>query len=178
MVSLAHQRPPLPAIAAVTTATGGGGRARQIVAVRRRPCHPAAALTVLSTSVLQPWRPLPISIHRPPSPAIVAAAAATDGGGHARQIVAVHRHPRRPAAALAVLSASYCGHGIPIFLPLFQLELETLAEESLQTKEKAEKVYFYLPGGPSERFPLFGNNLVSKVMTKTVRVSGKSIRGI
>ena len=81
---------------------------------------------------------------RPPSPAVVAAATATDGGGRARQIVAVRHRPRRPAAALAVPSTSYCGHGIPIFLPLFQLELETLAEESLQTKEKAEKVYFYL----------------------------------
>jgi hypothetical protein len=30
----------------------------------------------------------------------------------------------------------------------------------------------------AERFPLFGNNLVSKVMTKTVSVSGKNIRGI
>jgi hypothetical protein len=81
---------------------------------------------------------------RPPSPAVVAAATATDGGGRARQIVAVRHRPRRPAAALAVPSTSYCGHGVPIFLPLFQLELETLAEESLQTKEKAEKVYFYL----------------------------------
>ena len=81
---------------------------------------------------------------RPPSPAVVAATV-TDGGGRARQIVAVRHRPRRPAAALAlaVPSTSYCGHGVPIFLPLFQLELETLAEESLQTKEKAEKVYFY-----------------------------------
>jgi len=45
-------------------------------------------------------------------------------------------------AALAVPSTSYCGHGVPIFLPLFKLELETLAEESIQRKEKAEKVYF------------------------------------
>ena len=143
MASLARQRPPSPAVVAAT-ATDGGGRARQIVAVRHRPRRPAAALAVPSTSVLRPWRPLPVSVRRPPSPAVVAAAAATDGGGRTRQFVAVHRRPRRPAAALAVPSTSYCGHGVPIFLPLFQLELETLAEESLQTKEKAEKVYFYL----------------------------------
>jgi len=109
------------------------------------PRHPAAALAlaVPSTSVLPPWCPLPVSVRRPPSPAVVAAAA-TDGGGRARQILAVHRRPRRPAAALAVPSTSYCGHGVPIFLPLFQLELETLAEESLQMKEKAEKGYYYL----------------------------------
>jgi len=87
---------------------------------------------------------LPVSVHRPPLPAVVASAAATDGGGRARQIVAVHRCPRRPAAALTVPSTLYCGHGIPIVLPLFQLELETLAEESIQKKEKAEKSIFNL----------------------------------
>jgi len=143
MASLARQHPPTPAVAAAT-ATTGGRHARQSVVVRHRPCRPAAALAGPSTSVLWPWHPLPVSVRRPPSPAVVAAATATDGGGRARQIVAVHRRSRRPVTALAVPSTSYCGHGVPIFLPLFQLELETLAEESLQTKEMAETVYFYL----------------------------------
>jgi len=117
--------------------TDGGGCARQIVAVRCRPCRPAAALAIPSTSVLRPGHPLLVSVRRPPSPAVVAAAAATatDGGGRALQIVADNHRLRRPAAALAVPPTSYCGHGVPIFLPFFQLELETLAEESLQTKE-------------------------------------------
>jgi len=131
MASLARQRPPSPAVVAAAAATDGGGRARQIVANRHRP---AAALAVPSTSVLRPWRPLPVSVHRPPSPTVVAAAAATDGGGRARQIVAIHRRPCRPVNLVLR----------PWLLPLFQLAVETIAEESLQTKEKAEKVYFYL----------------------------------
>jgi len=99
MASLARQRPPSPAVVAATTATNGGGRARQIDAVR-------AALSVPPTSVLREWRPLPVSVCLPPLPAVIAAAAATDGGGRARQIVAVRRRPRRPAAALAVPSTS------------------------------------------------------------------------
>jgi len=56
MASLARQRPPSPAVVvAAATATDGGGCARKIVAVRRRPRHPATALAVLSTS-LRPWR--------------------------------------------------------------------------------------------------------------------------
>ena len=51
--SLARQCPPLPAVVVSAAATDGSGRARQIVAVRRRPCHPAAALAVSSTSVVQ-----------------------------------------------------------------------------------------------------------------------------
>ena len=52
--SLARQRPPLPAVVVVAAAaTNGRGRARQIVAVRRRPCRPAAALAVPLTSIVQ-----------------------------------------------------------------------------------------------------------------------------
>ena len=40
LLSFAHQRPLLPAIVVATAATDGGGRARQIVAVRRRPRRP------------------------------------------------------------------------------------------------------------------------------------------
>ena len=39
--SLARQRPPSPAV--IIAATDCSGRAWQIVAVRRRPCDPAAA---------------------------------------------------------------------------------------------------------------------------------------
>jgi hypothetical protein len=39
-------------------------------------------------------------------PAIIVTAAATNGGGRARQIVTVRCHPCRPAAALAVPSTS------------------------------------------------------------------------
>ena len=39
--SLAHQRPPSPAV--VVAATDCSGRAWQIVDVSRRPCHPATA---------------------------------------------------------------------------------------------------------------------------------------
>ena len=39
--SLARQRPPSPAI--IVAATDCSGRAWQIVAIRHRPCHPAAA---------------------------------------------------------------------------------------------------------------------------------------
>ncbi len=39
--SLARQHPPLPAV--IVAATDCSGRAWQIVAVCRRPCHPAAA---------------------------------------------------------------------------------------------------------------------------------------
>ena len=41
------------------------------------------------------------------SPADVVAAAATDGGGRARQIVAVRRRPCRPAAARAFAVAPF-----------------------------------------------------------------------
>ena len=51
--SLAHQRPPSPAIVVAAAATGGGGRARQIITVRRCPRRPAPALAVPSTSVVQ-----------------------------------------------------------------------------------------------------------------------------
>jgi hypothetical protein len=51
---------------------------------------------------------------RPPSPAVVVAAAATGGSGHARQIVTVCPRPRRPVAvaALAIPSTSVvqCRH--------------------------------------------------------------------
>ena len=59
MASLAHQRPPSPAVVTAATATNGGGRAQQIVAVRHRPRRPATALAlaVPSTSVLRTWRP-------------------------------------------------------------------------------------------------------------------------
>ena len=40
MASLARQRLPLPAGVAAATATDGGGCARQILAVRRRPRRP------------------------------------------------------------------------------------------------------------------------------------------
>ena len=69
--------------------------------------RPAATLAVPSTSVLRPWRPLPISVRRPPLHAVVAATAATDGGGRARQIVAVHRHPRRPINLIAAMAFQY-----------------------------------------------------------------------
>jgi hypothetical protein len=77
----------------------------------------------------------PSAVRRPPSPAVVAAAAATDGGGRARQIVAVRRRPHRPINL-------HCGHGVPIFIPLFQLELERLVEESIQKKRKGRKSQF------------------------------------
>ena len=51
--TLAPQLLPLPAIVLAAAATNGSGHARQIVDVRRRPCHPAAALAVPSTSVVQ-----------------------------------------------------------------------------------------------------------------------------
>ena len=57
------------------------------------------------------------------------------GGGRARQIVAVRRRPRRPVNL-------HCRHGVPIFLPLFQLELERLVEESIQKKRKGRKSQF------------------------------------
>ena len=41
---------------------------------------------------------------RPPSPAVIVAAAATNGSGRAWQIVAVRRRPCRPTASLAVPS--------------------------------------------------------------------------
>ena len=53
--SLASQCPPSSAITVATAATDGDGHAQQIDAVRRRPCRPAAALTLAfpSTSVVQ-----------------------------------------------------------------------------------------------------------------------------
>ena len=51
--SLARQRPPSPAVVVVAAAINGSGHAWQIVAARRRPCRPTAALAVPSTSVVQ-----------------------------------------------------------------------------------------------------------------------------
>ena len=51
--SLARQRPPSPAVIVAAAATNGSGRVRQIIAVRHRPCRPAAALAIPSTSVVQ-----------------------------------------------------------------------------------------------------------------------------
>ena len=60
-----------------------------------------------SPRLLPPSRRLSsLACQCPPSPAVVSAAAATDVGGHARQIVAVRCCPLRPAAALAVPSTS------------------------------------------------------------------------
>jgi len=58
MASLAHQRPPSPAVVAATT-TDGGGRALQIVAVRRRPRRPfnlIAAMAFQYSSPFSSWR--------------------------------------------------------------------------------------------------------------------------
>jgi hypothetical protein len=96
-----------------------------------------ARLNALQAAVRHPHS------QRPPSPAVVVAATATDGGGRARQIVADRRRPHRPAAALTVPSTSVLRpwrSDIPSPFPVGAGE--TLAEESLQTKEKAEKVYF------------------------------------
>jgi len=80
---------------------------------------------------------------RPPTPA-VATATATTGCRRARQIVAVRRRPRRPATALAVPSTSYCGHVVPIFLPLFQLELETLRRNPYRRKKwQKNSIFIY-----------------------------------
>jgi hypothetical protein len=53
LLSLARQRPPLPAVVVTAAATDGSRRAQQIIAVRRRPHRPTATLAVPSTSVIQ-----------------------------------------------------------------------------------------------------------------------------
>ena len=53
LLSLARQSPPLPAVVVTAATTNGSGHTQQIVAVRCRPCRPAAALAVPSTSVVQ-----------------------------------------------------------------------------------------------------------------------------
>ncbi len=68
-------------------------RCRHLSIARQHP-HLPSLLRRLSSLARQ----------RPPSPAIVVAAAATDGSGRAWQIVAVRRRPRRPTASLAVPS--------------------------------------------------------------------------
>jgi hypothetical protein len=50
-----------------------------------------------------------------------------------------------------------------------------LFANGLAPKPKPRMDYWF---ETAESFPLFGNNLVSKVMTKTVSISGKKIRGI
>ena len=57
----------------------------------RRPPSPAVSAPSLSLRWL-----LSLARQRPPSPAVVVATAATDGGGCTRQIAAVRRRPRRP----------------------------------------------------------------------------------
>jgi len=137
MASLAHQHPPSPAVVAAATATNGGGRARQIVAVRRRPCRPTAALAIPSTSVLQPCRPLPISVRRPPSPAVVAAATATDGGGRTRQIVTIHRRPRRPVNLIAAMAFRYSS-------PFSSWRWRHLRRNPYRRKKRQKKsIFFY-----------------------------------
>ena len=62
---------------------------------RQRPCLPSLSRWLSS-----------LARQRQPSPAVVVVAAATDGSGHARQIIAARRRPCRLAVALAVPSTS------------------------------------------------------------------------
>jgi len=74
---------------------------------------------------------------RPPSPAVVTAATATDGSGRARQIVAVRRHPRRPVNLIAAMAFQYSS-------PFSSWRWRHLRRNPFRKKEKAEKVNFYL----------------------------------
>ena len=83
---------PCPSISALTCRRR---RRRHLSLARQRPRLPSS-LRRLSSLARQ----------CPPLPAVFAVAAATNGSGGARQIVAVHRRPRCPAAALTVPSTS------------------------------------------------------------------------
>ena len=96
-----------------------------VVALALVPCPSASALAChrrcrrhLSLACQRPCLPLlsrrlsSLACQRPPLPAVVVVAAATNGSGRARQIVAVCCCPCRLATALAVPSTSVvqCRH--------------------------------------------------------------------
>ena len=64
MASLARQRPPSPAVITAATATDGGGRTWQIVAVRRRPCRPVNLRTAAMASLARQRPPSALACRR------------------------------------------------------------------------------------------------------------------